>query len=308
MNGHAGESTMPSRSRIVFALILTSLALAPAICAAEPQAPGVKVIRNVSYGPHGPRNVMDIFLPEAGSAPRPLIICVHGGGWAGGDKRAFGWMAEAFAREGFAAVSINYRFAPAFRAPTQMDDVQRAVRWLRKNAAQYELDGDRFGAIGGSAGAHLAAWLGLVETRDNSDTELARYSSRVQCVVDCYGPVDLAGMMSSASAPIVEGFLGKPFKGNEQSYRDASPSHQPMKGAPPFLIIHGTRDIGTSRGQVPIEQSIEFHDKLRQAGADSTLIKLEGAGHGFTGNPASKHAQDASAAATAFFKKHLARR
>jgi acetyl esterase/lipase len=207
--------------------------------------------------------------------------------------------------KGFAAVSITYRFAPEWHSPTQMEDVQRAVRWLRKNAKQYNLDAERFGAIGGSAGGHLASYLALVDTRDNSDPELAGYSSKVQCAVDCYGPVDLAAMMRSASAPIVQGFVGKPLEGNEEDYRQASPVSYVNKTPPPFLIMHGTQDLGTSRGQVPIEQSIEFYEKLKQAGGDATLIKVEGAGHGFPTGGQSLYGQQTLPPVIDFFTKHL---
>jgi acetyl esterase/lipase len=289
-------------------LALTGLWLALGAVAAatdrKAEAVGIKVMEDVSYGPDA-RNVMDFYLPESGPTPRPLVICIHGGGWAGGDKKGYAWLGEALARQGFAAVSITYRFAPAWHAPAQVDDVQRAVRWLRKNAAQYGLDPERFGAIGGSAGGHLASYLALTDTRDNSDAALAAYSSRVQCVVDCYGPVDLVGMMRSASAPIVQGFIGKPLEGNEEDYRKASPVSYVKKNPPPFLIVHGTKDIGTLRGQVPIEQSLDFHEKLRQAGGEATLLKLEGAGHGFTGNGSNKYAQETLAAALEFFTEHL---
>jgi acetyl esterase/lipase len=268
-------------------------------------AAAINIIKDVSYGPHGVRNLMDLYLPQAEAAPLPLVICIHGGGWAGGDKEAYAWLGEAFAQKGFAAVSITYRFAPAWRAPTQMDDVQRAVRWLRKNATRYGLDPERFGAIGGSAGAHLASYLALAETRDNSDPEPAAYSSRVQCVVDCYGPVDLPGMMRSASAPIVQGFIGKPLEGHEEDYRKASAVSYVGNNPPPFLIVHGTRDVGTSRGEVPIEQSIEFYEKLRKAGSDVTLLKLEGAGHGFSHKSSNQYSQATLAAAIEFFAKHL---
>jgi acetyl esterase/lipase len=293
-----------------FALALVCFALlvvVPGLTAGEqkPGIPGIKVIKDVPYGPHEVRNLMDFYLPEAGATPRPLVICIHGGGWAGGDKRGYASLGETLVRNGFAAVSLTYRFAPAWHAPTQMDDVQRAVRWLRKNAAQYGLDPARFGAIGGSAGGHLASYLGLTDTRDNSDAELAKYSSRVQCVVDCYGPVDLVAMMRSASAPIVEGFIGRPLAGNEEEYRKASPVTYVTKDAPPFLILHGTRDVGTSRGQVPMEQSVEFYEKLRKAGAEATLIRIEGAGHGFGLGGPDPNTQKALAATIEFFTKHL---
>ena len=266
----------------------------------------VGVVRDVSYGPDA-RNVMDLYLPDGAPAarPRPLVVFIHGGGWAGGDKKVYAWLAEALAKRGYAAASITYRFAPAWHAPAQMDDAQRAVRFLRKNAGRYGLDPQRFGAIGGSAGGHLASYLALAETRDNGDRELATYSSRVQCAVDCYGPVDLEAMMKSASAPIVQGFIGKPLEGNEAAYRDASPHFLVKANPPPFLIIHGTLDVGTARGQVPMEQSVNFHEKLRRAGGNATLLKLDGAGHGFTGSAASKFAQESLSAAVRFFDVHL---
>lgn len=296
--------TLTQSLRIALALLAIATASAAASDAGRPAAGGITIIKDVSYGPHA-RNVMDLYLPEAGPTPRPLVICIHGGGWAGGDKRVYAWLGQALARQGFAAVSITYRFAPAWRAPAQMDDVQRAVRWLRKNAGQYGLDPQRFGAIGGSAGGHLASYLALNDTRDNSDAELAEYSSRVQCVVDCYGPVDLEAMMQSASARIVQNFLGMPLAGNEEAYRNASPAFHIKPNPPPFLIIHGTRDLGTSPGQVPIAQSIGIHEKLRQAGGESTLLKLEGAGHGFTGGGSNRYAQETLAAAVDFFGRHL---
>ena len=132
-------------------LIAVGLSLAWAVSApaaanaAEPNqnaSARVRVVPDVSYGPD-PRNVMDLYLPEALPAPRPLVLCIHGGGWAGGDKRVYAWLAEALAQRGYAAASVTYRFAPAARAPAQMDDVQRAVRFLRKNATKYEIDPGR---------------------------------------------------------------------------------------------------------------------------------------------------------------------
>ena len=112
-------------------------------------------------------------------------------------------------------------------------------------------------------------------------------------------------MMQSASAPIVQGFIGKPLEGNEEDYRKASPVSYVRTNPPPFLIVHGTRDLGTSRGQVPLAQSIAFQEKLLQAGGQATLLKLEGAGHGFTGNSSNQYAQETLAAAVRFFTKHL---
>jgi acetyl esterase/lipase len=265
------------------------------------------VIADLSYGPYGERNLFDLYLPECSEGPFPTVICIHGGGWKGGSKEGYRWMAQDLAGHGLAAASITYRFWPEWRCPAAIDDAQRVVRWLRHHASRYGLDPARFGAIGGSAGGHLASYLGLMETRDNSDAELAPYSSKVQCVVDCYGPVDFVGMMTSASAPIVEGFMGKPLAGAEEDYRRASPYHLVSPNPPPFLLVHGTADIGVKQGQVPIDQSERFAAKLRQAGGDVTFLPLEGGPHGFTANPQGEYAQRMWRAALPFVTKHLAR-
>ncbi len=289
------------------ARLLTGVLLLAAPATAQEQAPGVKVLKDLAYGPDE-RQRLDLYLPEPGAGPRPLVVCIHGGGWAGGDKARYQWLGEAFAKKGFAAASVTYRFAPKHRSPAAMEDVQRAVRWLRKNAAEHGIDPARFGAIGGSAGGHLAAWLALADPLDDRDPELSKFSSRVQCVVDCYGPVDLEAMMTSASAPIVENFLGKPLAGNEADYRKASPQFLVRKDPPPFLIVHGTEDVGTKRGQVPMEQSTAFLERLKAAGGDARLVKLEGAPHGFSHSGAGNaHAQAMLAAALEFFGRHLAR-
>ena len=263
------------------------------------------MIQNLSYGPHGERNLLDLFLPEAAKGPVPLVLCIHGGGWRGGSKEVFHWMGEDLARRGFAAASLTYRFWPDWLYPAAVDDVQRAVRWLRRHAREYGVDPKRFGAIGGSAGGHLSSYLALAETRANDEPELAGYSSKVSCVVDCYGPVDLPSMMASASAPIILGFMAKPLEEAEEQYREASPFHLVSRNPPPFLIVHGTADIGVVQGQVPVDQSVRFAERLRQAGGQVTLLLLEGAPHGFSGNPASEHTIRMWAAAVPFFEEHL---
>ena len=269
----------------------------------------MRLLKDLSYGPHGERNLLDLYLPEQHAAPLPLVICIHGGGWTGGSKEVYEWLGKRVTDLGMAAASITYRLWPQWRCPAAIDDAQRAARWLRRNAARYGLDLNRFGAMGGSAGAHLASYLGLAQTRDNGDAELAGFSSRVACVVDCYGPVDFPAMMASASAPIVEGFMGMPYSAQtEAAYREASPFHLVAPVPPPFLLLHGTEDVGVEKGQVPLSISERFAEKLRQAGGDATLVRLEGAPHGFTARPDSPHALAAWDAAAPFLERHLGNR
>ncbi len=202
-------------------------------------------------------------------------------------------------------MSINYRFWPDWPCPAAIKDVQRAVRWLRRHAAEYRIDPNRFGGIGSSAGSHLCSHLALVEGKPDTEGDLAGFSNKLQCVVDICGPVDLIAMMRSASAPIVEGFMGRPLEGAEEDYRLASPYHLIRPNPPPFLIVHGTADTGEAGGQVPIGISERFAERLRAAGGDATFLPLEGATHGLANDPASVHAKRMWQAAIAFFERRL---
>src|SRR5262249_34444352 len=147
--------------------------------------------KDVVYGTQdGMKLLMDVYQPDGFQGKRPGILFIHGGGWAFGDKGMYGPLARALAAKGFVAFSINYRLLPKYHYPAQLDDAQRAVRYVRAHADAYNLDPDRLGALGDSAGGYLVAMLGTRDTRDNSDSDLSRYSSRVECVVDFYGPSD----------------------------------------------------------------------------------------------------------------------
>jgi acetyl esterase/lipase len=259
----------------------------------------VQVRRDIAFGPS---LSLDIFEPEKSEASkRPAVILLFGGGWRQGSKAEMKDIAEMLAQQGFVAVTPDYRLAreTANKYPAQLDDVQRAVRWIRANAEQYGIDPERIGAFGISSGAHLAALLGTVETRDNSDEALARYSSRVKCVVDTCGPMSFLDdvPVSEAAKGHVLNFLGKSAAEARGLYVEASPISYISAKTCPFLIFHGTADE-----LVPISQSELMDKKLRAAGVESTLIKMEGEGHNFRG---AENTQRWMQETAAFFKRHL---
>ncbi len=249
-------------------------------------AAGVTEQHDVVYGTtQDAKLLLDAYLPT-GEGKHPAVIMIHGGAWAFGDKRFYAGMCQALAQKGFAAFSINYRLMPAFRYPAPLDDSQRAVRWIRAHASEYNVDPQRIGALGDSAGGYLVAMLGARDTRDNSDTALAAFSSRVQCVVDFYGPTDFTpaatpASLSAQGAPIVAAFLGKRPTEAPELYRDASPIVYVDKSTAPFLILHGTGDT-----LVPPDQSERLYRSLKKAGVEANLIELYQVGHGYL-NPVS---------------------
>jgi acetyl esterase/lipase len=216
---------------------------------------------------------LDVYEPaETSAKPRPAVILIHGGGWSAFDKSTMRGMGGFLSRFGFVAFSVDYRLfrAGENRWPAQLDDVQRAVRWVRANASKYGVDPDHVGAFGHSAGAQLATLLGMEDTRDNSDPALAKYSSRVEAVVDVSGPTDFTRDHDPDGDQFLTNFLGASFAQNPQAWRDASPVFHVSKKDAPFLIFHGTKD-----DNVPIAQAQELYDKLKSAGVPVELVKVD---------------------------------
>lgn len=219
---------------------------------------------------------LDVYEPgDRDHETRPAVILIHGGGWTRFDKSTMRGMGLFLARSGFVAFSVDYRlFQPPAtnRWPAQLDDVQRAVRWVRANAAKYQVNPQRIGAFGHSAGAQLASLLGMVETRDNSDPALAKYSSRVQAVVDVSGPADFTTRRDPDAMAFFANFFGADYAQHPAIWRDASPAFHAAKNDAPFLIVHGTQDQ-----DVPMAQAEELLAKLQAAGATASLVKIDDA-------------------------------
>jgi acetyl esterase/lipase len=261
--------------------------------------PGVKLAADLSYVPDGhERHKLDLYLPEKADGPLPLIVYIHGGGWMAGSKEGARQFLPFVAR-GYALAGVNYRLSQHAKYPAQIEDCKTALRWLRAHAKEYHLDPNRFGAIGDSAGGHLVALLGTtghvkeLEGKGNLDR-----SSRVQAVVDWYGPTDLTRIgprhAGADSAPAK--LIGGPIADNKDKAEKANPIAYITKNAAPFLILHGTRD-----DLVPIQQSELLHEALKKAGVESTFERLEGAGHG---GP-QFHTPEVRKTIAAFFDKHL---
>jgi acetyl esterase/lipase len=244
--------------------------LLTAVEAAQMRGGPDTIEENVEYAP-GLR--LDVYKPsDAGTVTRPAVILIHGGGWTGFDKSTMKGMGGFLARSGFVAFAVDYRLfhGTENRWPAQLDDVQRAVRWVRANAGKYGVNPDRIGAFGHSAGAQLAALLGMEDTRDNSDTALAKYSSKVQAVVDVSGPTDFTTEKDPEGIGFFTNFLGGDYAKNPQLWQNASPVFHVATSNAPFLILHGTRDE-----MVPIEQAQELYDKLKGAGVQVSFIKVD---------------------------------
>ena len=268
---------------------------------ARSEEPKTVLQSDLVFAKAGDEEVKLDFARPAGDGPFPLVVCIHGGAWHHGDKKdVCGWL-EVLPKHGFAAAAVNYRLAPKHKFPAQIEDVKCAVRYLRSRAGELKIDPKRFAALGESAGGHLALLAGLLEAKDGMEGggPNAEQSSRVQAVVNFYGPADLTAdtpwtEIKRAQANAVFGTLDQ----KSETAARASPVTYINAGDPPVLTCHGTLDP-----VVPVEQARRLHSALKKAGVSERLEVIEGAAHGWKG----KEWERTTVLALEFLAKQLAR-
>jgi acetyl esterase/lipase len=239
----------------------------------------IEEIKDIVYGTAGGQELkLDLARPKSLTHAAPAIVWIHGGAWRGGNKEDFTPLAVESAKRGYVAVSISYRLVPKFLFPSQVEDSKCAVRWLRANAEKYQVDPDRIGVVGGSAGAHLAMMLGTMDTGDGleGDGGSPEVSSRVQAVVSFAGPTNLQSEYPPASKNLVADFLGGPAAEKADVAKAASPITYVNAGDPPMLLIQGTKDP-----LVQHEQAIQMVEALTKAGVPGRVELMIGEGHGW---------------------------
>jgi acetyl esterase/lipase len=244
--------------------------------------PDIVLEKDIVYGKGGDTQLrLDLAMPKHGKGPFPAIVFLHGGGWRGGKRQQMDHFIQGAARLGYVGVTVSYRLVPAARFPAQIEDCKAAVRYLRANARKYKINPDRIGAVGFSAGGHLACLLGAADRSSGLEGSggNAEQSSRVQAVVSFFGPTDFttrdwpADLEKSVLVP----FLGGTLAEKADTYKKASPITYATRDDPPFLFFHGTKDK-----LVPVDQSKRMAKKLQSVGASAKLVVFEGESHGFS--------------------------
>jgi len=260
--------------------------------AAEPALLETVVKTDLTYATVGTEKLkLDLAMPKAGG-PYPCLIGLHGGAWKSGSRKDlnrqlplldFGGGERSFidftSAHGYVVVTVSYRLVPKAKFPAQIEDVKAAIRWLRAHAAEYNIDPQRFGVLGFSAGGHLAALVGTSDKDAGFDVgEHLDQSSRVQAVADFFGPSDMSlyaetpGIEDAFMVPL----LGARYADKPELFRKASPIEYVTKDDPPFLIMHGTLDV-----IVPLLHSKRLHEKLLAVGVKSEFIPMRNRGHGW---------------------------
>ena len=280
-------------------MLLACLALTvdSASAQSKPSVPDdVELTRDIVFGKGGDRE-LKLHLARSkkqGGAKAPAIVWIHGGGWTSGSRDGGVGNIIQWARRGYVAASIEYRLSGEAKFPAQIEDCKCAIRFLRAKAAEYGIDPDRIGVVGHSAGGHLSALLGTSGDLPELDGKggWPEFSSKVQAVCTLSGPADFVGWGKDIH-PAVRGLLGARVEELPAMAALASPVTHVKKTTPPFLIVHGDQD-----DVVPVAQGRAMHAALEKAGAETTLIIIEGAKH-FPYGPRTTEAMNA------FFDKHL---
>lgn len=249
---------------------------------------------DIAFANQSQAQKLDIYLPEEGDGPYPVILSIHGGAFKSGDKGdgQVNAMLEGLKR-GYAVVSVNYRLSGEAIWPAQIQDVKAAIRWIRANSKQYKLNSGKIATWGGSAGGHLAAMAGTsgnVNELEDLTQGNADQSSRIQAVVDWFGPTDFLKMDEQAKESKVANpqvhsipdspesqLIGKNLQDAPDLVKAANPETYISKDDPPFFIQHGLNDP-----LVPYPQSVNFAKKLEQTlGKEKVTLELiPGTGHG----------------------------
>ena len=263
---------------------------------------------------------MDLYIPDQRTHPTPVAIYVHGGGWKIGDKSLGQGTPDIpeLLRRGYLVAAVNYRLAPQYPFPAQIEDVKCAIRALRAHAAMYDLDPNHIGVWGSSAGGHLVSLIGVADASAGWDVgEYLDQSSQVQAVVDLFGPTDLTTALNTikgqypireeAGTKLMERLLRSTFETMDTSspvLKRASPIAYVSPDAPPFLIIHGEHDH-----VVLPTQSQALYDHLKAAGVPVTLVWVKNAAHGFerfnASGPISPTRAEITTMIADFFDQHL---
>lgn len=250
------------------------------------------------YASGSDRRTLDIYLPNEGEGPYPVIVDIFGGGWCFGNKSSHKLEpALALLRRGFAVVSINYTLSFQAKFPVALHEVKAAIRYIRAHAAEYELDADKIALLGESAGAHYAALSAVTSACGAMPcpwAENAAYSDKVQAVIAVYCPADLGAIPGYfaiekqtmdldtiigefGQADSMEAvYLGGTYAEIPETYAQANPETWISADCPPFLFLHGTRDQ-----VIPVLGAQHFAAKLMQAiGKDNVRFQMvEGAKH-----------------------------
>jgi acetyl esterase/lipase len=291
--------------------ILLSLALASSAAAqtapptASPSGAWATLVANatrVDYGitylkASGWEGKLDVYAPRTGG-PHATVLHIHGGGWVGGSRESVFLRALPYLEMGLAVVNVSYRLGDVAQAPAAVEDCLCALRWILRNAKQYNLDPARIAVMGYSAGGHLALTTGMIPASAGLDRQCPGTETlRPAAIVNWYGITDVADLLEGPNMKTYAvQWLGAQPNRVEIAKR-VSPLTYVRRDLPPILTIHGDADP-----TVPYQHAVKLNAAVRQAGGESELVTIPKGGHGNFPPPEQLRAVEA---VRAFLARHV---
>ena len=254
-------------------------------------AHGYRLVPNITYLRAGGSDLkLDVYQPRAATAPSPTLIYIHGGGWTNGSKESSALTFLPYLEMGWAVVNLEYRMADVTQAPAAVEDCRCALRWVYRNAEQYNFDLDKLVVTGNSAGGHLSLTTGILPESAGLDRQCPGNRRRtwstgttsteelkVAAIINWYGPTDVVDLIHRTPGPsgsFTEAWLGS-ANDREEIAKRVSPLTYVRQGLPPILTIHGDADP-----IVPYDHGVRLHEALDEAGVPNELVTVPGGGHG----------------------------
>lgn len=224
---------------------------------------------------------LDVYRPHSSTAPVPVVMMIHGGGWIISNKEDYVLTAGPYLAMGFAVVNVEYRLGKVSLAPAAVEDCQCALRWIGVHAREYNFDLDKVIVTGPSAGGHLALTTGMIPASAGFANECANLSGpndpgpRVAAIINLFGITDIADLLAGPNLrTYAVTWLGGQ-SGREDLAKRLSPLTYVRPGVPPVLTIHGDADP-----TVPYSHAVRLHQALDKAGVRNQLLTIHGGGHG----------------------------
>ena len=236
-----------------------------------------RVTPNVTYHvASGHENKLDLYVPRSASGSTPVLMYIHGGGWVGGSKEANVLRILPYLEMGWAVVNVGYRLGAVARAPAAVEDGLCALRWVIRNADEYNLDPSRIVTTGNSAGGHLALTTGMIPASAGLDRECPGSEElRVAAIINWYGITDVGDLLEG---PNTRGYAVE-WMGSLANRFEIAERVSPMKyvraGLPPTLTIHGDADP-----TVPYQHAVALHERLEAVGVPNVLHTVPNGRHG----------------------------
>jgi len=257
-----------------------------------------RIVPNVTYlTANNWEAKLDVYTPREATGPNPTVIYIHGGGWVGGLKETSWLSLLPYLEAGWSVVNVEYRLARVSLAPAAVEDCRCALRWVIRNAKQYNFDTGKLVVTGHSAGGHLSLTTGMLPASAGLDRECPGSEElKVAAVVNWFGITDVLDLLDGANMKEYAVAWLSSMPNREEIARRASPLTYVRAGLPPIITIHGDADP-----VVPYSHALRLQEALNKAGVPNQLVTIPGGKHGgFT----AAETQRAFSAIREFLGKH----